>query len=418
MEDKMIDHLFRHQYGKMVSILTRIFGLQHLELIEDAVQDTFIHAVQRWKTQVPENPEAWLTKAAKNRVLDLFRKLKAAEQRIPKIDFGASAIAIDDLFLDTEIEDSQLRMIFTACNPALNPKDQIAFSLKTISGFSSKEIASSLLLKEETVKKRLIRARKAIKSHKLSFEIPQGKLLSKRLDRVLEVIYLIFNEGFHSNKKEILIREDLCGEAMRLCRMLLKNKLTASTSAYALFALFCFHSSRLRSKINEQNEIISLKEQDRSLWYQPLIALGNNAMNKAIGAEEFSSYHYEAAIAAEHIAAKTYEETHWDNILMWYERLHEREPSAINCLNRVVVHIQRKDFTAAEQLLKQVAPHELEQRAYLYYGTYAEFYKQNGQISEALLSLEKAIELVNNEAELKYLQRKKAELSEIRNNQA
>lgn len=411
-QPKMIDHLFRHQYGKMVSILTRIFGLQHLELIEDAVQDTFIRAVQSWKTQVPENPEAWLTKAAKNRVLDIFRKLQAEQKRIPRIDFGSSVIAIDDLFLDSEIEDSQLRMIFTACNPALNPRDQIAFSLKTISGFSSKEIASSLLLKQETVKKRLIRARKAIKTHQLSFEIPQGKVLSQRLDRVLEVIYLIFNEGFHSNKKEILIREDLCGEAMRLCKMLLKNTLTASPSTYALLALLCFQSARLKSKINDQDEIISLKEQDRSLWYQPLVAVGHSAMHRAVETEAFSSYHFEAAIAAEHIAAKTYEDTDWDKILMWYKRLHELEPNSINRLNRVVVHIQRKDFSSAQNLLHEIDPTDLEQRRYLYYGAYSEFYKQKGQIPQALEHIEKAISLVNNQAELKYLQRKKAELLE------
>lgn len=412
-QPKMIDHLFRHQYGKMVSILTRVFGLQHLEIIEDAVQDTFIQAVLSWRNQTPENPEAWLTKAAKNRVLDIFRKLNADKKRIPKIDYGPSAIAINDLFLDTEIEDSQLRMIFTACNPALNSKDQIAFSLKTISGFSSKEIASSLLLKEETVKKRLVRARKGIKTHNLSFQIPQGKVLSKRLSRVLEVIYLIFNEGFHSNKKEILIREDLCGEAMRLCKMLLKNELTASPSAYALFALFCFHSSRLKSKINAQNEIISLKDQDRSLWYKPLIELGHSAMHKAVEGENFDSYHYEAAIAAEHIIATTYEDTDWDKILQWYEHLHELEPSSINILNRVVVQIQRKDFEAAENLLKQVDPSSLEQRIYLYYGSYSEFYKQKSEISAALLSIEKAIAFVSNEAERKYLLKKKAELLEL-----
>ncbi len=190
-----LDHLFRHQYGKMVSILTRIFGLANLEIIEDAVQDTFIKAMVAWRNGMPENPEAWLTKAAKNRTIDLFRKLSADKKRLPKITSGPSAIALNDLFLDTEIEDSQLRMIFTACHPILNPKDQLSFALKTVSGFSAKEIASALLLKEETVKKRLMRARKSIAEQNVSFQIPQGKDLPERLSRVLEVLYLIFNEG-------------------------------------------------------------------------------------------------------------------------------------------------------------------------------------------------------------------------------
>ena len=256
---QLLDHLFRHQYGKMVSILTRIFGLEHLETIEDAVQDTFIRAMVTWRNQLPENPEAWLTKAAKNRTIDLFRKLSAEKKRIPKIENGPATIALNELFLDNEIADSQLRMIFTACHPSLNPSEQIAFALKTVSGFSAKEIASALLIKEETIKKRLSRARKTIATQQIAFQIPQGNDLPERLSRVLEILYLIFNEGFHSNKKEILIRKDLCGEAIRLTKMLLTNPYTRQPATYALFALMCFHSARLDSKVNEKNEIIDLK---------------------------------------------------------------------------------------------------------------------------------------------------------------
>ena len=225
-----MDHLFRHHYGKMVSVLTRIFGLSNLEIVEDAVQDTFIKALTAWRINPPENPEAWLTKAAKNRVIDIFRKLNAEQKRIPKLENGPASLAINELFLDDEIEDSQLRMIFTACHPVLNSKDQIAFALKTISGFSTKEIASALLLKEETIKKRLMRARKSIAEKELSFEIPQGKELPKRLNRVIESLYLTFNEGFHSNKKDLLVRKELCGEAMRLCKLLKKNEYTKTNT--------------------------------------------------------------------------------------------------------------------------------------------------------------------------------------------
>ncbi|MEE9408474.1 MAG: sigma-70 family RNA polymerase sigma factor [Polaribacter sp.] len=188
METKLIDHLFRHHSGKMVSVLTRIFGLSNLEIIEDAVQDTFLKASITWRKQQPENPEAWLTKAAKNRVVDIFRKLKSEQKHFPEIKAGMSSIAINELFLDTEIEDAQLRMIFTACHPKLNAKDQIVFALKTISGFSTKEIASALLSKEETIKKRLLRARKTIKGRNLEFKIPIGIELSERIENVLKVI--------------------------------------------------------------------------------------------------------------------------------------------------------------------------------------------------------------------------------------
>ena len=407
-EQQLIDHLFRHQYGKMVSILTRIFGLSNLETIEDAVQDTFIQAMVAWRNKMPENPEAWLTKAAKNRAIDLFRKLSAEQKRIPKIESGPAAMALNDLFLDNEIADSQLRMIFTACHPILNPKDQLSFALKTVSGFSSKEIASALLLKEETIKKRLMRARKAIAAKDIAFQIPQGIDLPERLNRVLEVLYLIFNEGFHSNKKEFLIRKDLCGEALRLCKMLLKNTFTRQPKTYALFALMCFHSARLDSKINAENELIDLKNQDRSKWYFPLIKLGDSAMTKAIETDEFSSYHYEAAIASEHLTAKDFSATDWDKILEWYERLHELQPSPFNLLNQAIVQLQRKDYSAVFTLLEQINPKDLEQRAYLYYGTYAEFHLTKKQKKKALEYMETALKLVKNESERQFLLKKKA----------
>ena len=405
--EALIDHLFRHQFGKMVSILTRIFGLSNLETIEDAVQDTFVKAMLAWRDNMPDNPEAWLTHAAKNRVIDLFRKINAEKNRIPNMEHGPSAIALDELFLENEIDDSQLRMIFAACHPSLNPKDQIAFSLKTISGFSQKEIASALLLKEETIKKRLIRARKTIQSGDISFEIPQGKALPQRLENVQDVLYLIFNEGFHSNKKDKLIRKELCGEAIRLCQMLIKNKLTNNSSTQALFALMCFHSARLESKVNADNELIDLKSQDRSKWYFPLIVIGNQAMNEAVKDGIYSIYHYEAAIAAEHLQAKIFEATNWKKILTWYEKLYEIQPAPITLLNMTVVQLQLENWIAAKSLLQKVNPNELEQRAYLYYGTFAELYHQTGNQEKANKNMDTALELVKNESERNFLLKKK-----------
>jgi len=175
MEQKIVDHLFRHQYGKMVAILANFFGLSHLEMIEDAVQDTFVKATLKWQESIPENPEAWLMQAAKNRVIDLIRQLQAEKKRFTKIASGPAAIQINEIFLDHEIEDSQLRMIFVACHPALSPEEQIAFALKTISGFSMKEIATALLLKDETIKKRLCRARRAIAEQGIKLPAVRGK---------------------------------------------------------------------------------------------------------------------------------------------------------------------------------------------------------------------------------------------------
>ena len=410
MEPPLIDHLFRHHSGKMVSVLTRIFGLEHFEIIEDAVQDTFIKASIAWRNNLPENPEAWLTQAAKNRVLDIFRKLKAKKKYLPEFKHGLEAIAMKDLFLDEEIEDAQLRMIFTACHPQLDARDRISFALKTVSGFNAKEISSALLAKEETVKKRLSRARKVIKESSLKFSIPQGKELPHRLASVMEVLYLIFNEGFHSNRQEKLIREDLCREAMRLCKMLLKNENTRTSAVYALLALMCFHAARLDAKLNSENELIDLKTQDRGKWYFPYIEFGNTMMNKAVENEEYTSYHYEAAIAAEHVRAKRFEDTRWDKILYWYQCLYHIQPMPIHLLNMSVVCLQNKSFDQAKEFLDQISPSDFSQRAYLYYGALADYHFVMKEESDALIQLDLALATVTNEMEKKYIQRKKMNL--------
>ncbi|OUS00820.1 sigma factor, ECF subfamily protein [Flavobacteriales bacterium 33_180_T64] len=413
MESKLIDHLFRHHSGKMVSVLTRIFGLAHLEIIEDAVQDTFIKASLSWRTQQPNNPEAWLTQAAKNRVIDIFRKLKTERKYFPNLSQGTDAIAIHELFLDTEIEDAQLRMIFTACHPKLDSRDRISFALKTVSGFSTKEIASALLTKDDTIKKRLSRARKAIQKEELQFHIPQGNLLHERLQSVMEVLYLIFNEGFHSNTQKHLIRTDLCGEAMRLCQLLLKREHMRTPKVYALFALMCFHSSRLEAKINSDNELLDLKHQDRSLWHSPLIELGNAMMNKAVEIDEFSSYHFEAAIAAEHLKAKTFETTNWNKILGWYKSLYQLQPMPSHVLTMAIICVQSGDYKKADIYFNQLNPEDLVQRSYLYFAAKADYFTGVNQLKEALTYINKALEAVTNNLEKKFLEKKRIDLLNI-----
>ena len=406
MEQKIVDHLFRHHYGKMVAILIRFFGLSHLETIEDAVQDTFIKATLQWRKQLPDNPEAWLTQVAKNRTIDLLRSIKAEKHRNEKMNYGASSIPLNELFLDHEIEDSQLRMIFVACHPSLKPQEQIAFALKTISGFSTKEIAAALLTKEDTIAKRLQRARKTIVNNNIQFDFPSPPTTQNRLNRVMEVVYLTFNEGFHSTNTNKLIREDLCGEAIRLCKRLIKREEFRSGSLYALFALLCFHASRLKSKINEKNQIVDIRAQDRSQWHLPLIELANSAMHKAMEFEDVSIYHYEAAIAFEHVKAQTFEETDWKNILKWYSKLYELQTSSFTLLNIAIVNLQLNELNTAKNVLDSIKIDELEQRQYLYFGSYAEYYLKQGERDLAKTYLEKAISKTSNSLEKEYLRKK------------
>lgn len=407
---KLIDHLFRHQYGKMVSILTRIFGLRNLELIEDAVQDTFAKAVVKWREKIPENPEAWFTLAAKNRVIDLLRKVDADKNRLDKLSYGPAAISFNNLFEKEEIEDSELRMIFTACHPQLNPKDQIAFALKTIGGFSPNEIAAALLLKPETIKKRLTRAKKTIREKGLVFEFPCTDRLTDRLHNVLEVLYLIFNEGFHSNHQKFLVRKELCGEAIRLTKLVLtKEKLRCGTS-YALFGLMCFHASRLEAKVDENFESIDLKNQDRSKWYFPLIQLGNEAMQKAAEYNDYSTYHIEAAIALEHLKAKNFEVTDWNKILELYKQLQKVQSNEMILLSMAMVLIQLNKPDEARKILQQLKTENLEQRTYLYYGVIAKYYESLGKTNQAIEFLEISIDKVRNETEKNYLMKKRDRL--------
>ncbi len=410
MPNQIVDHLFRHEYGKMVAVLTHFFGLSHIETIEDAVQDTFIKAALKWRNQIPDNPAAWLTKAAKNRTIDLLRQINAEKNRFDKLPTGSATMQLNDLFLDHEVDDSQLRMIFVACHPSLNPKEQIAFALKTISGFSTKEIAAALLVKEETIKKRLSRARKSIVDNNIQFDFPSPEEISSRFTRVQEVIYLTFNEGFHSTNKTELIRKDLCGEAIRLCKLMLKKEQFRSGSLYALFALMCFHSARLESRTDEENEIVDIEHQDRRLWHWPLIVLGNDAMNKSMEYDDVSTYHYEAAIAAEHLKAKNFESTNWEKILKWYYALNEIHFSSFNLLNIAIIKIQLGLFDQAMEILNAIKLSDLEQRAYLLYGCYAYYYEKTNDFVMASDYINKSIKLTSNEQEKRHLEKKKVRL--------
>jgi len=399
----LVDHLFRHQFGKMVAILTRIFGLTNLETIEDAVQDTFVSALKNWRKKIPDNPEAWLTQAAKNRTIDLLRKIKADTNRETTFESGAAAIRLNDMFLEHEIEDSQLRMIFTACHPNLKPIEQIVFALKSISGFSTKEISSALLVKEATIKKRLLRARQSIKANNISFSLPEDEIISNRIQSVLNVIYLIFNEGFHSGKKDILIRKDLCGEAIRLCKLLLKKVRYRNGSSYSLFALLCIHAARLESKVNEANELVDIENQDRSKWYMPLVDLGSNALMTSYEYNDQSSYAIEAAIALEHLKAKSFSDTNWRKIVELYHSLYELYPSENILLNKAIVHLQLKELDICKQLLDSFEAQSLEQRAYLYHATLAKYFIAIDNIIEAKSQYEIAYQLTNNNIEKQYL---------------
>ncbi len=383
----------------MIAVLTRVFGVHNLDMVEDTVQETFLKALQSWKYgQVPDNPSAWLMRVARNQAIDwLRRQQKAPRPEDPGVD------TIDHFFLDTEIADSQLRMIFTCCHPDLNPEDQVALTLKIVSGFGAQEIAKALLSAETAIQKRLYRAKEYIKTRSIRFEIPAGAALRLRLESVYTVLYLLFNEGYHSIKADELIRYDLCAEAIRLCKLLAEHPMGSQPSTFALLSLMCFQASRFESRIDDDDTIILLEQQDRTKWNQDLIQLGRYYLNQAATGDHLSVYHLEAAIAAEHALAHDFNATNWQTLLFLYDRLLERKPTPIVRLNRAILLAQtgRIDEAIDTILLIQGLSGQ-----YIYNAVLGSLYAEAGHAPEARRFLELAVALTPSLAEKRRLREK------------
>jgi RNA polymerase sigma-70 factor (ECF subfamily) len=411
--NQLTDHLFRHESGKMVAILTKIFGIENLELSEDVVQETFISAVQSWGLKgLPDNPSAWLMQVARNKAIDALRKNKHSTQ----IDFSdpdrkllqseyTLAIQMEKLWLEDEIKDDLMRMMFACCHPGLNPENQITLILKTLCGFSTAEIAKAFLTSEDTISKRLYRSKEFFREQKIKPGFPALQQLNSRTEAVLKTIYLIFNEGYNSSHSDELIRKDLLAQAMYLCKLLCNNPHTQSPQVYAAMALMCLHAARINSRISPEGEIILLAQQDRTQWNRRLIEEGNDWMNKAAYGDGISSYHIEAAIAFEHCIALTFEDTNWQQILAWYDMLVQLHPTAFVDLNRMTVVF--KISGAAETLQQlQLSPFLKEwEKHYIYYSLLGEIYSSSDK-QKAVANFEKAISLTGSEAEKKLLRKK------------
>jgi len=415
--NQLTDHLFRHESGKMVAVLTKIFGTENLELSEDVVQETFITAVQVWALKgLPDNPSAWLMRAAKNKAIDVIRKNKFST----RIDFSdperkllqseyTLASQIEKLWQENEIKDDLLRMMFACCHEEIKVENQITLILKTLCGFSTAEIAKAFFSSEDTISKRLYRTKEFFRGKKIKPEFPVTTQLKGRTEAVLKTIYLIFNEGYNSTHSDELIRKDLLEQAMYLCKLLCDNPNTQLSEVYAAMALMCFHASRIESRISSEGEIILLAQQDRSKWNWKLIEEGNAYLNKAAFGDSLNTYHVEATIAFEHCVAISFEKTNWQQILAHYDLLVQMHPTAIVALNRLTVVYK---INGAEETLKELnqSPYLKEwEKQYLYYSLLGEIYTQTDK-RKAIANFEKAITLTHSEAERKLLKKKMEEL--------
>ena len=338
---QVVEHLFRHEAGKMVATLTRIFGLEHLTLAEDVVQATLARALQTWPFYgVPKNPAGWIMRASRNVALDVVRREKVfrdKEGEIARLIEGGLTASDEMIFDELAIEDDRLRLMFVCCHPILFEEDEVALALKTLCGFSVPEISNAFLTTETAIAKRLTRAKKRIREAQIPFEIPSGAELTRRLNGVLQSLYLLFNEGYKASSGEKLVREDICYEAIRLTGLLAAHPSGNRPATHALLSLMLFNSARIPTRVDGAGNLLLLEAQDRARWDRRLVAKALFHFAQSAEGGEITSYHLQAGIAACHCTAKDYESTDWTQILRFYDQLVKFDDSPVVALNRAIV---------------------------------------------------------------------------------
>lgn len=357
----LIPHLFRTEYRKIVSVLCKHFGFDHMEfdhmeIAEDIASDTFLTAAQTWPLNgIPENPVAWLYHVAKNKSKNLVQRNKIFQNKIsPELKKNNHSEPIEEIDLSVQnIHDSQLQMMFALSHPSIAPEAQIGLSLRILCGFGIEEIADAFLSNKETINKRLFRAKEKLRTERIKIEMPSPAVFEERLESVLRTIYLLFNEGYYSESNDIKIRKELSAEAIRLCTMLTENERTNKPQVNALLALMCFHASRFDARTDSNGELILYKDQDVSRWNEDLISKGGYYLNISAKGNKLSRYHLEAAIAYWHTQKADTKEK-WENILQLYNKLLQVEYSPVAALNRTYAlskaNGKREAIAAAEKL--------------------------------------------------------------------
>ena len=412
--NEVVEHVFRQESGKLAASLARAFGLQKLGVIEDIVQDTLLAALSNWSFRgVPENPTAWLHRVAKNKAIDWIRRrnLESRNENDAIIGMRAASdtLKIEQNFLSWEIKDSQLRMMFACCHEGIPLESQIAIVLKTLCGFSVREIASAFLVQESTIEKRLVRARKYFRDHAVSLDVPSSEAIHSRLESVLRSLYLLFNEGYKRTDSDGLINRDLCLEALRLALILADHPVVGSPEAKALVALMTFLASRFDTRTNALGEIVLLSDQDRSSWSEELIRNGVYYFQRSEPDVYSSEYHIQAAIQSIHITSPSFEATDWPAILGLYKRLYVISPNPVIAMHMSVstciVH-------GPEAAIKLLSEHPLESY-YLYHAILGYTLAIAGRSKDAAASYRTAAELTLNRRERGLLEEKFRKLSTI-----
>jgi RNA polymerase sigma-70 factor (ECF subfamily) len=415
---QVVDQVYRQESGRILAAL--IASLRDFMLAEDALQDAMVAALQQWPaTGVPRNPAAWLTTIARRKAIDRLRREGTLAQKQALLEPTVTSDTLDsadDVPDDAPIPDERLKLLFTCCHPALPLEARVALTLRTLGGLSTAEIAAAFLTPLPTMAQRLVRAQRKIRDAGIPYRVPPLPLLAERMEGVLAVLYLIFNEGYTSTSGAALIRQDLCAEAIRLARVLValiasEPDLPDEPEALGLLALMLLHSSRRAARVDATGDLVLLEDQDRTLWNWAEIVEGMEMLDKALAMYRAGPYQIQAAISALHAEAPTPEETDWRQIALLYARLADMTPSPVVELNQAVAVAMAEGPDAGLEMLDRLRLGEALAHYYLYHAARADLLRRAGRMEEAAASYREALSLCQNRIERRFLQRRLAELA-------
>jgi RNA polymerase sigma-70 factor (ECF subfamily) len=402
-----VDTVYRAESRRVLATLIRLLG--DFDLAEEALHDAFAAAVERWPHDgVPDNPRAWLVSAGRFKAIDAMRRRARFDTSVAKLAREVEAHATEPPQDGQDVEDDRLRLIFTCCHPALPPDAQVALTLREVCGLTTEEIAHAFLTTPPTVAQRIVRAKAKIRDARIPYQMPSPADLPDRLDTVLHVVYLVFNEGYSASSGASLVRHDLSAEAIRLGRLLVE--LLPDPEARGLLALMLLHESRRAARATADGELVLLDDQDRSLWNRDQIADGMALVERALAPRRFGPYTLQAAIAAAHAEAPTAAHTDWTQIVGLYDVLLQADPSSVVELNRAAAVAMRDGPAAGLALIEAILERGDLLDYHLAHSARADLCRRLGRTADARASYERALALVRQEPERRFLERRLAEL--------
>ena len=401
------EHFFRRESGRLVATLTRVLGVQHLALVEDAVQETLASAVEVWAFRgLPDNPSAWLMTAARNRAISSLRRERTARRFAPEIGrLEDGEVPGPESYgrLPAALADDELRMMFSCSHPDIAEDAQVALVLSLLCGFSAQEVAGAFLVSRAAMEKRLTRAKKVLSGSARLFELGAGDF-DARLAAVLRALYLLFSEGYHGACPDAVVRLDLCREAMRLVALLVDHTPAATPATHALAALMCLHAARLPARVDEAGALTDLARQDRSRWDARLIARGLELLEASARGEVVSEYHLEAAIAATHALAPSAKQTPWTEIVALYDALLRLRPSPVVALNRAVALAEAEGPARGLEALREIERVERLAEYPFYPAALATLELRLGDTTAAARHFRAALRSARNDGERRFLE--------------